>query len=94
MRKEYACTRAIIMDWLRLRRRIRRASKSFWQKANFESEAVRGVEDAGDAEVTEVTTKQFPVDDVPLEYPEAFRLGCMGCRPDRYPPFHGQSHWV
>jgi len=34
----------------------------------FEAEAVGGVEDAADADVAEVHTKQFPEDDVPLEY--------------------------
>lgn len=34
----------------------------------FEAEAIEGVEDAPDADVTEVTTKEFPEDDVPEEY--------------------------
>jgi len=36
----------------------------------FEAEAVRGVENAPDADVAEVRTKQFPEDDVPEEYLE------------------------
>lgn len=35
---------------------------------SFEAEAIAGVEDAPDADVAEVHTKQFPEDDVPLEY--------------------------
>jgi len=35
---------------------------------SFEAEAVGGVEDAPDADVAEVHTKQIPEDDVPLEY--------------------------
>lgn len=34
----------------------------------FEAEAVNGVEDAPDADVAEVHTKQVPEDDVPSEY--------------------------
>ena len=34
----------------------------------FEAEAVAGVENAPDADVAEVHTKQFPEDDVPAEY--------------------------
>jgi hypothetical protein len=34
----------------------------------FEAEAVGGVENAPDADVAEVTTKQFREDDVPPEY--------------------------
>ena len=34
----------------------------------FEAEAVAGVEDAKDADVSEVRTRQFPEDDVPGEY--------------------------
>jgi hypothetical protein len=34
----------------------------------FEGEAVGGVEDAPDADVAEVHTKQVPEDDVPSEY--------------------------
>ncbi len=34
----------------------------------FEAEAIEGVEDAPDADVAEVHTKQFPEDDVPSEY--------------------------
>jgi hypothetical protein len=34
----------------------------------FEAEAVAGVESAKDADVSEVTTHQFPEDDVPAEY--------------------------
>jgi N utilization substance protein A len=34
----------------------------------FEAEAIEGVEDAPDADVAEVRTKQVPEDDVPLEY--------------------------
>jgi hypothetical protein len=34
----------------------------------FEAEVTSGVEDAPDADVAEVHTKQVPEDDVPLEY--------------------------
>ena len=34
----------------------------------FEAEAVSGVENAADPDVSEVTTRQFPEDDVPEEY--------------------------
>ena len=34
----------------------------------FEAEAIGGVEDAPDADVAEVHTRQFPEDDVPSEY--------------------------
>lgn len=34
----------------------------------FEADAVKGVEDAGDAEETEVRTHEVPEDDVPDEY--------------------------
>ena len=34
----------------------------------FEAEAVKGVEDAGDADEGEVTTHEVPEDDVPREY--------------------------
>ena len=34
----------------------------------FEAEAVAGVENAADPDVSEVTTHQFPEDDVPEEY--------------------------
>jgi hypothetical protein len=34
----------------------------------FEAEAVEGVEDAKDADVSEVTTREVPEDDVPDEY--------------------------
>ena len=34
----------------------------------FEADAVLGVEDAKDADVAEVTTRQVPEDDVPAEY--------------------------
>jgi hypothetical protein len=34
----------------------------------FEAEAIMAVEDAPDADVAEVTTKEFPEDDVPEEY--------------------------
>lgn len=37
----------------------------------FEAEAVAGVENAPDADVAEVHTKQFPEDDVPSEYWQA-----------------------
>ncbi len=37
---------------------------------NFEAEAIGGVEDAPDADVAEVHTKQVPEDDVPIEYLE------------------------
>ena len=36
----------------------------------FEAEAIIGVEEALDADVSEVRTKQVPVDDVPPEYRE------------------------
>jgi hypothetical protein len=36
----------------------------------FEADAVEGVESAPDADQGEVTTKQVPEDDVPLEYLE------------------------
>jgi len=36
----------------------------------FEASAVSGIEDAPDADVAEVTTRQFPEDDVPDEYLE------------------------
>jgi hypothetical protein len=35
---------------------------------SFEAEAIEGVEDAPDADVSEVQTKQVPEDDVPAEY--------------------------
>lgn len=35
---------------------------------SFEAEAIGGVEDAPDADVSEVHTKQVPEDDVPSEY--------------------------
>ena len=34
----------------------------------FEADAVQGVEDAQDADVSEVTTRQVMEDDVPAEY--------------------------
>ncbi len=34
----------------------------------FEADAVEGVEDASDHDVSEVTTRQVPEDDVPAEY--------------------------
>ncbi len=34
----------------------------------FEADAVAGVEDAKDADVSEVTTREVPEDDVPAEY--------------------------
>lgn len=34
----------------------------------FEADAVEGVEDANDPDVSEVTTRQVPEDDVPAEY--------------------------
>ncbi len=37
---------------------------------SFEAEAIMGVEDAPDADVSEVRTKQIPEDDVPDEYLE------------------------
>ncbi len=37
----------------------------------FEAEVVAGIENAADADVAEVTTKQFPEDDVPSEYWQA-----------------------
>jgi len=37
---------------------------------SFEAEAIGGVEDAPDADVAEVHTKQVPEDDVPSEYLE------------------------
>ncbi len=36
----------------------------------FEAEAISGVEDAPDADVAEVKTKEVPEDDVPAEYLE------------------------
>jgi hypothetical protein len=36
----------------------------------FEAAAVSGIEDAPDADVAEVTTRQVPEDDVPAEYLE------------------------
>ena len=35
---------------------------------SFEAEAIEGIEDAPDADVSEIHTRQFPEDDVPLEY--------------------------
>ena len=35
---------------------------------SFEAEAIGGVQDAPDADVAEVHTRQFPEDDVPPEY--------------------------
>jgi hypothetical protein len=35
---------------------------------SFEAEAIGGVENAPDADVAEVHTKQFPEDDVPADY--------------------------
>lgn len=35
---------------------------------SFEAEVISGVENAPDADVSEVHTKQVPEDDVPLEY--------------------------
>ena len=37
---------------------------------SFEAEVIGGVEDAPDADIAEVHTKQVPEDDVPLEYLE------------------------
>ena len=37
---------------------------------SYEAEAIGGVEDAPDADIAEVHTKQFPEDDVPPEYLE------------------------
>jgi hypothetical protein len=37
---------------------------------SFEAEAIGGVQDAPDPDVAEVRTRQFPEDDVPLEYLE------------------------
>jgi hypothetical protein len=37
---------------------------------SFEAEAITGIEDAPDADVAEVHTKQVPEDDVPAEYLE------------------------
>jgi hypothetical protein len=34
----------------------------------FEAEVISGIENAPDADVAEVRTKQFPEDDVPAEY--------------------------
>ena len=34
----------------------------------FEAQAIEGVEDAKDPDVSEVTTRQVPEDDVPAEY--------------------------
>jgi hypothetical protein len=34
----------------------------------FEAEAIDGVEDAADSDVSEVHTREVPEDDVPLEY--------------------------
>ena len=34
----------------------------------FEADAIQGVEDAADADVSEVTTREVPEDDVPEEY--------------------------
>ncbi|MGB7437472.1 MAG: hypothetical protein WBQ61_04710 [Candidatus Acidiferrum sp.] len=36
----------------------------------FEADAVKGVEDAGDADEREVRTHEVPLDDVPGEYPD------------------------
>ena len=38
---------------------------------SFEAEAISGVEDAADEDMTEVHTKQVPEDDVPAEYLES-----------------------
>jgi len=35
---------------------------------NFEAEAISGIEDEPDADVSEVHTRQVPEDDVPSEY--------------------------
>jgi hypothetical protein len=35
---------------------------------SFEAGVIRGVENAPDADVAEVTTREVPQDDVPLEY--------------------------
>ncbi len=37
---------------------------------SFEASVVSGIEDAPDADVAEVTTREFPEDDVPEEYLE------------------------
>jgi hypothetical protein len=37
---------------------------------SFEAGIIRGVENAPDADVAEVTTREVPQDDVPLEYQE------------------------
>lgn len=37
---------------------------------SFEAGVVSGIENAPDADVAEVTTKEVPEDDVPLEYQE------------------------
>ena len=38
---------------------------------SFEAEAISGVEDAADEDMTEVHTRQVPEDDVPAEYLES-----------------------
>lgn len=35
---------------------------------SFEAEAIDGVEDAAEPDVAEVHTREFPEDDVPIEY--------------------------
>lgn len=35
---------------------------------HFEAEAIEAVEDAPDADLAQVTTKELPEDDVPAEY--------------------------
>jgi hypothetical protein len=39
----------------------------------FEAEVVKGVQDAGDADKSEVTTHEVPQDDVPGEYDDKDR---------------------
>jgi hypothetical protein len=41
---------------------------------SYEAEAIEGIEDAPDADVAEVHTRQFPEDDVPLEYQDEDEL--------------------
>lgn len=50
-------------------RLILRVSRNLLEEGNtFEADAVAGVENAKDPDVSEVTTRQVPEDDIPEEY--------------------------
>jgi hypothetical protein len=59
-------------DIQRIDRRAEADSESVEELAEegnaFEADAIQGVEDSKDADVSEVTTREVPEDDVPAEY--------------------------